>query len=95
MQNTPKFSSLRVSCGSAISASFKEATEYATIFENHRPVFEFGQSWDAEAYEKKESSVSEFRQDMSMQREWRNELERSMKIHEVTWLGSSTSTAEP
>ena len=83
VQNTPKFSSLRVSCGSAISASFKEATDYATIFENHRPVFEFGQSWDAEAYEKKESSVSEFRQDMSMQREWRNELERSMKISNV------------
>ncbi|UPR05068.1 heavy chain of dynein [Chloropicon primus] len=83
VQNTPKFSQLRVSCGDAISASFGEATEYATIFENHRPVFEFGQSWDADAYDKKESTVQEFRQDMSMQREWRNELERSMKISNV------------
>ena len=63
VQNTPKFSALRVSCGDAISASFTEATEYATIFENHRPVFEFGQSWDAVAYEKKECTVAEFRQD--------------------------------
>ena len=83
VQNTPKFSSLRGSCASAISSSFSEATQYATIFENHRPVFEFGQSWDAEAYEKKENTVAEFRQDMSMQREWRNELERSMKISNV------------
>ena len=83
VQNTPKFSALRVSCADAISASFAEATEYATIFENHRPVFEFGQGWDADAYEKKACTVAEYRQDMSQQREWRNELERSMKISNV------------
>ena len=83
IQSTPKFLSLRKECAVVVEESFSQAKAYATIFENHRPVYEFGKAWDAAAYEKHEKTVMQFRADMAMQREWRNELERSMKISNV------------
>lgn len=36
-----------------ISQDFQAATEYAAVFEEHRKVYTFGQTWSFEAYSSK------------------------------------------
>ena len=49
----PHYQELRNRIDSIITQDFNGATDYATVFEEHRKVYTFGQTWNFEAYSSK------------------------------------------
>ena len=49
----PLYQGLRNRIDSIISQDFLAATEYAGVFEEHRKVYTYGQTWNFEAYSSK------------------------------------------
>ena len=49
----PHYQGLRNRIDSIISQDFIAATEYAAVFEEHRKVYTYGQTWNFEAYSSK------------------------------------------
>ena len=45
-------------------------------FEEHRPLFEFGETWDLEAFIAIQRTVRQYREEMAKQREWKIELDK-------------------
>ena len=82
IRETEYFYELRQSIVKVVREDFAEVREYATIFEEHRPVHTFGLRWNAEEYAKKKKTVRNFRMDLMQQKEWRTDLER-MKIGHI------------
>jgi dynein heavy chain, axonemal len=54
----------------------------AQLFEDYRKVYQFGRSWNPDAYSSEAKTLRTIRLDMKEQRDWRNELEK-MKISNV------------
>ncbi|CAM6082177.1 unnamed protein product [Calypogeia fissa] len=73
---TPYYSQLREAIDHIIVTDFAEARKYAQIFEEHRDLFAFGESWDFEAYANEKHTVRQYREELARQREWRIELEK-------------------
>ena len=82
IQSEPKYAKLKQGLTEVISTSFEQAFEYGTVFEDYREIHAFGTSWDVSEYERQPRSVAQFRKDMAVQREWRNEIER-IKLQNV------------
>ena len=53
----PHYQDLRNRIDSIITQDFSAATEYATVFEEHRKVYTYGQTWNFEAYSSKKKYV--------------------------------------
>lgn len=49
----PHYQDLRDRIDSIITQDFSGATEYAAVFEEHRKVYTYGQTWNFEAYSSK------------------------------------------
>ena len=49
----PHYQELRTRIDSIITQDFNGATEYAAVFEEHRKVYTYGQTWNFEAYSSK------------------------------------------
>ncbi|CAG9466170.1 unnamed protein product [Pedinophyceae sp. YPF-701] len=65
----------RMGCERAISAAFKEAAEYARVFEDLRMIDRFQASWDAEEYRSRPLTVGQFRKDMALMRSWHQQVD--------------------
>ena len=76
IRSTDYFAQVRSRIDGVISKDFAAAAEYVKNFDEHRPIYTFGKSWDFAAYKEREHSVAIFRADLGRQREWRNDLER-------------------
>eukprot|EP01116_Phalansterium_solitarium_P010346 TRINITY_DN2503_c0_g1_i2.p1 TRINITY_DN2503_c0_g1~~TRINITY_DN2503_c0_g1_i2.p1 ORF type:complete len:779 (+),score=372.13 TRINITY_DN2503_c0_g1_i2:133-2469(+) len=59
-----------------IESSFKSAAKYATQFAEHKSVFQFGQSWNLQAYKDSNPTYDTFRADLSRFTGWSTALER-------------------
>jgi ribulose 1,5-bisphosphate carboxylase large subunit-like protein len=58
----PHYQDLRNRIDSIITQDFSAATEYATVFEEHRKVYTYGQTWNFEAYSSKKKYVCQLPQ---------------------------------
>ena len=81
IRSTEYFSGLRSRIDDAITADFAAASEYVKNFDEHRPIHDFGTSWDFEAYSAETHTVATFRADLQRQCNWRNDLERMRTGH--------------
>lgn len=58
----------RISCDIAVVTSFRQAAQRTAELSELRPIWDFAQTWDAQAYKDAERSVPQFRADMIMLR---------------------------
>jgi len=82
IRSSEKFMAIRADCDATIAKDFAAAVAYATSFEDFRPVYQFGETWDYAEYEKKEHTVKEFRADMERMKRWQQDVDR-MKLSNV------------
>ncbi|KAL2622255.1 hypothetical protein R1flu_002460 [Riccia fluitans] len=73
---TPFFTQLREAIDHVIKSDFNEARKYAQIFEQHRALHVFGETWNYETYAAEKHSVRQYREELARQREWRIDLEK-------------------
>jgi dynein heavy chain, axonemal len=79
---TPRFVELRGAIDGCVMEDFDNAAVYTQQFDTHRVIFEFGKAWNPSAYSAQKLDLRQYHQDMSKQRDWRQELEK-MKIGNV------------
>jgi hypothetical protein len=58
----------RIACDAAIVTSFRQAAQHTAELSELKPIWDFAQAWDAQAYKDAERSVQQFRADMMMLR---------------------------
>ena len=49
----PEFQDLRQRIDNLVTQDFSAAKEYATVFDEHRKVYDFGNSWNLDTYASK------------------------------------------
>ncbi|KAL3689708.1 hypothetical protein R1sor_016017 [Riccia sorocarpa] len=73
---TPFFTQLREAISHVVKSDYNEARKYAQIFEQHRALHIFGETWNYEVYAAEKHSVRQYREELARQREWRIDLEK-------------------
>ena len=53
----PEFQDLRQRIDTLVAADFSAAAEYATVFDEHRKVYNFGKTWNIDTYASKQRWV--------------------------------------
>ena len=53
----PEFQDLRQRIDSLVTQDFGTAAEYATVFDEHRKVYNFGKTWNIDVYASKHRCV--------------------------------------
>ena len=92
IQTTDRYAELKRDLDGVITTSFDQAAEYGRIFEDYRAIYDFGESWNVDDYERDPRTVAQFRKDMAVQREWKNDVER-IKLQNVIGILNVDSRA--
>ena len=76
LADSPEFRSIRDQIESKFKADYSAAAQYATVFDSVRPIYEYGQAFDFEAYKAQEMTTYGLQRDMSRLKAWDSIVER-------------------
>ncbi|KAI8468855.1 MAG: dynein heavy chain, N-terminal region 2-domain-containing protein [Monoraphidium minutum] len=76
LRASPEFVAARQAINAAVAGDFTALRDAARVLEEYRRVWEFGRTWDGDAYAAQPRSLAEIRRDLVVQRSWKGLLER-------------------
>ena len=81
LADSPEFRSIRTSIESRFRDDFTAAQAYVAVFESVRPIFEYGRTFDFEAYKAQEQTTYGLQRDMSRLKQWDAVVDRMRSQH--------------